>query len=76
VYESAFGSGRGFAKHSRGGTDVLRIVHYAGGELAIDLLAFAARPSADRLRYAAARLRGISAGYRSVRAPRAAGAPT
>ena len=67
VYESAFGTGRVFAKHARGLRDHLKIVHYVLGELLIDVLAVLRRPSRSNLHSALARPRGVFNGYRSLR---------
>ncbi len=65
VYESAYGTGRGFAKHARGIRDRFSVMHYIVVELIVDLLALVRRPSMLLLRSALARPRGVIAGYLS-----------
>jgi glycosyltransferase involved in cell wall biosynthesis len=65
VYESAYGTGRGFAKNACGIRDHLIILQYIVVELIVDLAALLRRPSLLLLRSALARPRGVVAGYLS-----------
>jgi glycosyltransferase involved in cell wall biosynthesis len=67
VYQTGFGTGRGFAKRVRTVADYGTIAWYTVGEFIVDMLSFLRRPTRANLCSAIARPRGIIAGYRSLK---------
>jgi hypothetical protein len=67
TWRASFGLGRSFAKRRRAFRDWFTIVHIVAGEILIDLLVAAGRPSIGNCKVPVWRLNGFVSGFASYR---------
>ena len=65
MFQTAFGVGRRFGKYRRGWSDIVVIVRSFLGDLLVDLLVLAARPSRTNFQLVLARIGGFFQGMAS-----------